>query len=775
MKNNRHFISYCLTAGLLLFSNIGFVTNPIPVSASENREYNGNRYQIINQSMNWENAKKYCEESGGHLVTIGDSGEQKFVESLLDTGEKNAYWLGLSAEGTDWNWVDGTPLSYVRWDNNQPDNYYGNDYYGIIYGYSAQYDGWGVNKAFWNDIPLEGDPGDNEGALKLQDIGFICEWENSQDTKPVMKDVEPTDVTVTEPSVVQEAADHEESSFEVSDILNRLSLEEKAAQMVQPAIYHVSEAQMEEHCYGSILSLDEALTFKEWQGVVDGYQSKSLNSNAGIPYLYGQDDVHGVNYCSGAVIFPHNIGMGAANDSDLIYRMGLATANEAMLCHMIWNFSPCVAVSEDPRWGRTYESYGANLSRIGSLSTSYTKGLIDGGMVACAKHFFGDGNVEYGTGECSDTYRIMDRGDAQVNDAEIDQLLSVYQQLIDAGVQTIMVSHSSVNGVKMHENEQYLQYLKNDMGFKGFLISDWDSVQNTSASTYEDQVINCVNAGVDMLMEVERFEEARQIIVRAVSDGRIPMSRVDDAVSRIIKVKLDAGIFDDPYFEQINMPQTITGSAAYRGLAEEAVEKSLVLLKNDGQILPFRKGMTIYVAGPAMDDGRVQCGGWTLAWNESPTDQIPGCTTILDGLKSRESAFGIEIITDPAQASRADAVLLVLGEQSYAEWHGDTEDLSIFGEKALSENYSAFQNAVALGKPIVTCIVAGRQVLLEEVYEKSDSVVMCYLLGSEGRGVADVLCGNTNFSGTLPSPWYSSLEQIGSGNSWLDIGFGLKY
>jgi len=559
------------------------------------------------------------------------------------------------------------------------------------------------------------------------------------------------------------------------EITASLTLEQKAAQMVQPAIYMVSEQQMQQNCYGSILSKYDSVTYTEWQRIVDGFQQCALASEAAIPYIYGQDDVHGVNYCDGAVIFPHNIGIGAANDAELTYQMGLAVADEAKLCHMLWNFAPCVAQSEDPRWGRTYESYGADLDLITELSTSYTKGLVEGGIVACAKHFFGDGNVEYGTGEDSDVDRLIDRGDSVLTEEEIDRLLAVYQAQIDAGVQTIMITHSAVNGEKVHESAKYIQYLKNEMGFDGFIVSDWNSVQNTSPDTYEEQVITCVNAGIDMLMEVEYFDTAKRIIVDAVNSGRISAERVDDAVRRIIQVKLDAGLFDDPMCDSIDTVQDSTGSDEYRALAEQLVEKSLVLLKNENELLPFKEGMTIYITGPAADSDRAQCGGWTIDWNQSPYESISGVTSILEGFEQKAAEHGITVTTDKNEAASADAVLLVVGEQAYAEWNGDTADLQLCGSHGLSGNKKAIQEAEALGKPVVTCIVAGRQVLIEEHIDSWDSVVMCYLPGSEGQGVADVLCGASDFMGKLPSPWYGSVDQIGTGECMFEQGYGLSY
>jgi beta-glucosidase len=441
---------------------------------------------------------------------------------------------------------------------------------------------------------------------------------------------------------------------------------------------------------------------------------------------------------------------------------------------MLWNFSPCVAQSVDPRWGRTYESYGSDLDTITRLSTAYTRGLVDGGLVACAKHFFADGNVVYGTGEKEDVEMLIDRGDSQLSDAEIEELLKVYQAQIDAGVQTIMISHSSLNGVKMHENKEYIMKLKTDMGFEGFIVSDWGSVGNTSGATYQEQVITCVNAGIDMLMETDRFDEARDIIMDAVDSGDISEERIDDAVTRIIKVKKDAGLFDDPLLENMKTEQQETGSEACRAVAEEAVEKSLVLLKNEGNILPLKAGTAVYITGPAADHDQAQCGGWTVGWTGSPEKEIPGVTSILEGFRQKADEYGIRVITKESEADQADVVLLVLGEESYAEWLGDTADLDLCGALGLMGNETAIRKAEKLGKPVIACIVAGRQVLISRYADKWNAAVMCYLPGSEGQGVANVLCGKKPFTGKLPSPWYASLDQIGTEECWLPMGYGLS-
>ena len=553
------------------------------------------------------------------------------------------------------------------------------------------------------------------------------------------------------------------------EIVSSLSLEQKAMQMLQPACYNTSLREMKENCYGSVLSRNFYYDYRKWQDYVDGFQEMAVSSEAGIPFIYGQDDVHGVNYALNTVIFPHNIGLGAADDEELMYEIGLITADEAKLCHMLWNFAPCIAQSVDPRWGRTYESYGSNLEKIKRLSTAYTRGLQNGGVIACAKHFFADGNVVYGSGEAS---MLIDRGDSVLSDEEIGRLLDVYQAQIDAGVRTIMISHSSLNGVKMHENRKYIELLKNEMGFDGIVVSDWNSIQNTSGTSYYEQIVTSVNAGIDMLMEVDRYNEAASIIVNAVRNKDIAEERINDAVRRIIQVKKDSGIIEDPFCEKMKTEKDETGSEEYRAVAERAVEESLVLIKNRNGILPLKENTKVFITGPAADNDVSQCGGWTMDWNQSGLSDIPGVTSIREGFEQKAQENKISLV---GKAEDADVVILVIGETAYAEWNGDAEDLDICGDFSLSGNTEAIEEAKTSGKSVVTCIIAGRNVFVDRYIDDWDGLVMCYLPGSEGQGVADVLCGKSDFKGKLPSPWYTSISQIETGKPWLEEGFGLTY
>ena len=606
------------------------------------------------------------------------------------------------------------------------------------------------------------------------------------------------------------------------EILDKLTLEEKICQMLQPGLAYADAEDMKEWDFGSVFGIgnSEHRSQEEWREIVNGYQEAALASETGLPMLYGQDDAHGVAYCEGAVIFPHHIGLGAANDKELMYEIGAVVADEAKVTGMLWNFFPCVAVATDPRWGRIYESLSSDPDKVNVLAAAYTRGLVEHGLVACPKHYFGDGAEAWGTGEDGN---LIDRGDATLSDEEIEELLDVYRGQISAGAQTIMLSHGSVNGVKMHENGEYIRVLREELGFEGMIDSDYESIHSISGASFKEKLINAVNAGVDMLMEPIEYEETYELVLEAALEGSIPMERIDDAVRRILQVKIDAGLMDDPMQMNVKTEQREVGSTKYRELAEHAVEESLVLIKNAdwdggrnelqddgrdelqddgrddaqgdgrddaqedmqedtlresaGAVLPLREGMKVYVTGPAADNGAAQCGGWTLDWNKV-TNPVPGVTTVLDGLKEVGGTKGITILTDPEDAPEADVTLLFVGERTYAEWFGDSEDISLTGSHALEGNAEAIAEAKRLkdeyGIPTAACIVAGRQVVIGDYLDDWDAAVMCYLPGSEGRGVANVLMGEAPFRGVLPMPWYASTEQIGSGEWMFPEGYGIR-
>lgn len=582
-------------------------------------------------------------------------------------------------------------------------------------------------------------------------------------------------VETTEP--VQEGYWYDGMTAE--EIVASMTIEQKANQMVEPAIYNLSSADMATNCYGSILSHYDDIpqySYDKWAKIINNYQEQALAADNGIPMIYGNDSVHGVNFASNCVIFPHNINIGAANDIDLTYEMGVCVGSDIMHTQMIFNFSPCVAAAQDPRWGRTYESYSSEPSIITPLAVAYSEGLMAEGVVPCAKHFICDGYALYGTGEYSgNTYRLIDRGDAQVSDEVIAENLAIYQALIDSGVPVIMISHSSLNGIKMHEYGDYIYLLKNEMGFDGFIISDWDSIENCSGATLKDNVILSINSGIDMLMEADHYEICKQYIVEAANEGSISMERIDDAVIRIIKVKMDCGLLEDPFFENTN-PSYDFASEYSKEVATKLAEESLVPLKADGG-LTIEPGSKVFLAGPAADDTGAMLGGWTYVWC-GLSDQdfgmrvCPQATTIKKALDNIADEYGIEIVTDPDEISSCDVVLLCLGETPYAEWIGDVEDLSITGPCELLGNDEAIALAKESGLPTITLLIAGRNVIIEDYINDWDSVIMCYLPGSEGgTAIVNALTGKCEYTGTLPMPYYKTEADIDVGNPWLPVGY----
>jgi beta-glucosidase len=568
----------------------------------------------------------------------------------------------------------------------------------------------------------------------------------------------------------------------VESLLGQMSLMEKAGQMLQAERNRVTVSEMKDLRLGSVLSGGGSYpgnnTTKDWNEMFQSLQEGALQSTHKIPMIYGVDAVHGLGLLKGAVVFPHNIGLGAANDPELMYQMGAAVAEEMKLVNILWNFGPCVAVSTDPRWGRTYESYSSDPAIVSSLADAYLKGQQDHGIAGTAKHYLADGGTIYGTGELNS---ILDRGDVRLSEEELRKIhLAPYETLVNSGVKIVMASFSSYKGVKMHENKYLLtDVLKGELGFEGFVVSDWEAMNALSGDSFAEDIVLAINAGVDMLMEPNNYKDAINIIINNVNSGKISEDRINDAVRRILTVKFDMGLFEDPFMEKVSNEVTELGSSSYRELAKQLVEKSLVLLKNNNQLLPLKQGQKLYVTGPAANDMGLQCGGWGLSWQgqmDEGNGKITEGTTILEGLEAYAKTYGIEIITDSSRASEADAVIMVIGEVPYAEFEGDTEDLSITGRKAHPDNKKTIDEVNALNKPVITLLVAGRNVVITDYMDQWDSIVMCYLPGTQGEGIASVLYGETPFTGKLAMPYYKSVEDIGKGTTPLfPVGYGLNY
>lgn len=603
-----------------------------------------------------------------------------------------------------------------------------------------------------------------------------CNTKNIELTNRIIKvDYQPTTTSI-------QLSEYKTTAEKVAFLIGEMSVEEKAGQMLQGGRDVVGGEDLKTMGLGSVLSGGGSYpgnnTIVDWDLMINKFQSYSLQSKLQIPMLYGVDAVHGLALLKKAVVYPHNISLGAANDPELMYEMGAAVAEEMKLAKILWNFSPCVAVNTDPRWGRTYECFSSDPLLVTVLADAYLRGQIDHGVIPSAKHYVADGGVVFGTGEGD---YLIDRGDAIISEDELRAThLPAYQTLIKSGVKIIMASFSSFNGIKVHENKYLLtDVLKGELGFKGFVVSDWEAVNGLSGSSYEENIELVINAGVDMLMEPLKYQDAWNSIVNSVNEGRISKERMDDAVSRILTVKIDMGLFDDPYMNNLSHEVTELGSAGYRELAKKLVEKSLVLLKNDNQALPLQKGQKVFVTGPAADNMGLQCGGWSLTWQgimDENQKKVTEGTTILEGLKEYAKTYGVEIITDKKKAKDADVVILAIGEIPYAEYNGDTADLSITGALAHPENAEAIEYANSLDKPVITLLVTGRNVLINEYLNDWDSIVMCYLPGSEGDGVASVLFGETPFTGKLPMPYYKSLGDIGNEAADLlyQVGYGLN-
>lgn len=569
----------------------------------------------------------------------------------------------------------------------------------------------------------------------------------------------------------------------VEILLSQMTLEEKAGQMLQAERNTVKESEVTKLALGSVLSGGGSYpgknTLSDWNSMIHNLQAAAMKTRLGIPLLYGVDAVHGQNLLKGAVVYPHNIGLGAANDADLMYQMGAAVAEEMKLTGTLWNFAPCVAVGQDPRWGRTYESLSSDPKIVSTLSSAYLRGLQEHGVAGTAKHYVADGGTSYGSGIING---ILDRGDTDISKSKLYKIhLAPYKQLVKSGVKTVMASFSSYQGTSMHENKYLLSdVLKGELGFKGFVVSDWEAVKDLEGDSFEEKIAFAVNAGVDMLMEPFDYAKAIDGIVANVNKGTVAMARIDDAVKRILRVKLEMGLFEDPYMEKLNHQVTELGSDEYQGLAKQLVEKSLVLLKNKKNILPLKQGTTIFVTGPAADDMGVQCGGWMSTWqglSDKDEKKAAEGTTILEGLEEYAEQYDLNIITEKDKAGEADVVILAIGEIPYAEYEGDTRDLSITGVKGLEENKEAIKFAKSLGKPTVALIVAGRNVLISNHVKNWDSIVMCYLPGTQGDGIASVLTGETNFTGKLSMPYYKSIKDIGKKDAeyLYPLGYGLTY
>ncbi|HVS37336.1 MAG TPA: glycoside hydrolase family 3 N-terminal domain-containing protein [Gemmataceae bacterium] len=582
---------------------------------------------------------------------------------------------------------------------------------------------------------------------------------------------------------------------QAKDLLAKMTLDEKIGQMIQPDQGSLKDpADIEKYFLGSLLSgggsgpkNKEDYTLKGWTDMVDGYQKHALKTRLGIPLLYGVDAVHGHHNVPGAVVFPHQIGLGCTRDAALVEKIERVTAEEVRATGINWVFAPCVTVPQDERWGRTYEGFSEDPQLVQELGEAAVRGFQGAklsdplSVLACAKHFAGDGGTTFGSIQ-RDGKPGLDQGDARVDEATLRKIhLPGYVSTVGAGVGTIMPSYSSWNGVKCSADKHLLtEILKKEMGFEGFLISDYNALDQL-APDYKKAIEIGVNSGIDMAMVTDRYPEFFKDLKQLVEEGKVPMSRIDDAVTRILRVKFALGLLDkdrSPLADR-SLHQAF-GSAEHRQVARQAVRESLVLLKNEKKTLPLAKsGAHIHVAGRGADSLGMQCGGWTIDWQGKMDNAVPGGTSILAAIKNTASKdVKVTYSKDGKEAEGADVAVVVIGEAPYAEFMGDRSDLAIAAEDA-----AAVRNLKKAGVPVVVVLLSGRPLILGDVLDQADALIAAWLPGSEGQGVADVLFGDSKPTGKLSRTWPRSMAQVpltingdpAKYDPLFKYGFGLKY
>jgi beta-glucosidase len=562
---------------------------------------------------------------------------------------------------------------------------------------------------------------------------------------------------------------------DIDQLVAQMTLDEKVGQMTQASRIALQGAEVRELYLGSVLNGGDDMinpnTPAGWADAIDRLQMQALGTRLGIPFVYGVDAVHGNAEMRGATVFPHNIGLGATRNPELIEKVGKAAAEEIAASGVRWTFAPCIAVPRNERWGRTYEGFGETPEIASMAAPAAVRGLQGeklGGaesVIACAKHFVADGGTKDG----------VDQGDAVISEEELRAIhLPGYAAAVKAGVGSIMASYSSWNGKRMH-GQKYLitDVLKGELGFQGFVVSDWEGIDKMGDS-FKENVANAINAGIDMAMCSGNYRQFIRAVKSLVGSNRIPMSRIDDAVRRILRVKAAAGLWEHPMAGRDLAAQV--GSSAHRTIARDAVRQSVVLLKNDKKLLPLKKNLTIHVAGSKANDIGAQCGGWTVGW-QGRTGAVTAGTSILSALQ-HAVARGAKVTTsrDASGAASADVVVVVVGEEPYAEMSGDRADLALSGA-----DRAAIANARKSGKPVVTVLITGRPLIIEDWLSMTDALLVAWLPGSQGDGVADVVFGDYKPTGKLPHTWPHSMKQIpinsgDKGDSPLfPFGFGLTY
>lgn len=586
----------------------------------------------------------------------------------------------------------------------------------------------------------------------------------------------------------------------IADMLSTMTLEQKIAQMIQPEIRNITVEDMRKYGFGSYLNgggsfpnNNKHATPEDWVDLAEKMYQASIDDSldgSTIPTMWGTDAVHGHNNVIGATLFPHNIGLGAANNPALIEKIAAATAREVMVTGIDWVFAPTVAVVRDDRWGRTYEGYSEDPEIVKAYSASIVKGLqgaVDGDflsdtrVVSTVKHFLGDGGTVNGD----------DQGN---NIASEDELFALHAQGyvggLSAGAQTVMASFNSWHGDKIHGSKYLLtDVLKEKMGFDGFVVGDWNGHGQVKGCS-NSNCAQAANAGLDVYMAPDEWKPLFGNLISQVNSGEIPLSRINDAVTRILRVKMRAGLFDkpSPAKRPLSGKTEIIGSHDHRAVAKQAVRESLVLLKNKQQLLPLSPKANVLVAGIGADNIGMQSGGWSVTWQGTgnTNNDFPGGTSIYAGIKNTlEQAGGsVALSVDGEYETRPDVAIVVFGEQPYAEGNGDVDNLEYQrGNKSDLALLRKFKDA---GIPVVSLFISGRPMWVNAELNASDAFVAIWLPGSEGDAISDVLFKNADgsinhdFKGKLSFSWPNNPIDNENRNDegyspLLPYGFGLTY
>lgn len=583
----------------------------------------------------------------------------------------------------------------------------------------------------------------------------------------------------------------------VRSIVAGMTLEQKVGQMTQADIRSITPDDVRRYYIGSILngggawpSMNMHASVDDWLNLSDAFYRASMSTDmkVHVPVIWGTDAVHGHNNVYGATLFPHNIGLGAAHDPQLLERIGHATAEQVRATGISWAFAPTLAVVQNPRWGRTYESYSSDPAQVRADGEAMVRGLqgqlgSSTSVIATAKHWLGDGGTFHG----------KDQGETRTIEANLLRTHAAgYYGALKANVQTVMVSYSSFTDTatgkewgKMHGNEHLVgDVLKRQIGFNGLVVSDWNAIGQVPGCT-NSHCPQAINAGIDMIMVPDDWKQFIAATVEDVHAGRIPMSRIDDAVSRIILVKLKAGLFDQSPAAGPHPDASVLHSPEVRNIARQAVRESLVLLKNNGGVLPLRPRGKILVVGEGADSLPMQAGGWSLTWqgDKTATADYPYADTLLSAMRKSLGADRVDYRPDGTgvDVRSYSAVVMVAAEHPYAEGAGDiTFPASLRHSSRYPQDLATLQRVSGKGVPLVTVLYSGRPVAVNDLINRSDAFVAAWLPGTEGMGIADMLLARPNgrpqfdFTGRLPFDWPAGDCLPQTGGFQFRRGYGLS-